>query len=277
VDSGYFCYAISYDPVQFELSQGDWAVVLHLNTVRSYRGNFALRGFLEEHLPPALPNGFSLQKHPRFFRITHEFDFDGPPADLPGVALEPMVTLFRTTHPALDRLFREIELADQDRTQPLHSSDGGVDRSTAANPDRPGPKGILNRAIPAAVRSRVLKTHGRICHLCGKPIESEADLHIDHVIPWAQGGTTHDENLRPAHRRCNLLKGAGDKVLPPEQRSPPKVRPEWRKIRRGFPVLLRSVNFHEGRGRLTQSCDSSAVAASSIWRGVNRCLRSFQA
>jgi 5-methylcytosine-specific restriction endonuclease McrA len=54
----------------------------------------------------------------------------------------------------------------------------------------------------------VLAVHGMTCHICKDAIESMADLHFDHVIPLARGGTHTYDNLKPAHARCNIRKGA---------------------------------------------------------------------
>ncbi|MCA1569325.1 MAG: HNH endonuclease [Chloroflexi bacterium] len=42
---------------------------------------------------------------------------------------------------------------------------------------------------------RVLRRHGRICHVCGL---GGADQ-VDHVIPTFEGGPDTDENKRPIH------------------------------------------------------------------------------
>lgn len=52
----------------------------------------------------------------------------------------------------------------------------------------------------------ILTEHGMVCHLCGGGIEP-GDLHFDHVIPLARGGTHTYDNIRPAHAGCNLRKG----------------------------------------------------------------------
>lgn len=54
----------------------------------------------------------------------------------------------------------------------------------------------------------LLAEHGMVCHICGLPIESRADMHFDHVIPLSRGGAHSAENIRPAHAFCNLSKGA---------------------------------------------------------------------
>lgn len=63
------------------------------------------------------------------------------------------------------------------------------------------------RAVPLALRFRVLeRDHGR-CVLCGATAASGARLHVDHVVPWSHGGRTEMENLQSLCERCNLGKG----------------------------------------------------------------------
>lgn len=56
------------------------------------------------------------------------------------------------------------------------------------------------------------------CHLCGKPVDSDrsgmdpAGPTIDHLIPVSQGGADIPENVRLAHRVCNVRRGAGGSV-----------------------------------------------------------------
>ncbi len=60
----------------------------------------------------------------------------------------------------------------------------------------------------------LLTGQGFACYLCGDPIDpvikhpDPASPSVDHVIPLALGGTGLRENLRAAHLRCNLKKGA---------------------------------------------------------------------
>lgn len=60
-------------------------------------------------------------------------------------------------------------------------------------------------AIPAAMRSRVMERDGARCTYCGT---TEGAMHLDHVVPYARGGKTTDENLVVACAPCNLSKGA---------------------------------------------------------------------
>lgn len=55
----------------------------------------------------------------------------------------------------------------------------------------------------AELRDQVLSVSD-ICHLCGKP---GADT-VDHIIARKHGGGHELDNLAPAHRSCNLARGA---------------------------------------------------------------------
>lgn len=57
------------------------------------------------------------------------------------------------------------------------------------------------------IRQRLIAEHGMVCALCGKPIESEHELTVDHIIPRAMGGATIYGNCQLAHKLCNLRKG----------------------------------------------------------------------
>lgn len=70
-----------------------------------------------------------------------------------------------------------------------------------------------------------------VCSICFRPIDLE--LHhlnawawtLDHVVPLASWpeGLLVESNLKPAHRRCNMLKGAGG--LPRVDR--PRASRKW--------------------------------------------------
>ena len=64
------------------------------------------------------------------------------------------------------------------------------------------------------IRQRLIAEHGMVCALCGKPIESEKELTVDHIIPRAMGGATIYGNCQLAHKSCNLRKG--NKYIDPE-------------------------------------------------------------
>lgn len=64
------------------------------------------------------------------------------------------------------------------------------------------------------IRQRLIAERGMVCGLCGKPIESESELTVDHIIPRAMGGSTTYENCQLAHKACNFRKG--NKYIDPE-------------------------------------------------------------
>jgi len=84
-------------------------------------------------------------------------------------------------------------------------------------PDPPKPERITRsdrKYIPAAVRDLVMRRDGRLCAYCGC---KDGPFHLDHIIPWARGGTHDAGNLTVACRTCNQSKG--DKT-PEEWRGP---------------------------------------------------------
>ena len=56
-------------------------------------------------------------------------------------------------------------------------------------------------------RDRIIRRDGGICHLCHQPGADSAD----HLVPYALGGTDHDDNLAAVHHntepRCNRIRG----------------------------------------------------------------------
>lgn len=58
-----------------------------------------------------------------------------------------------------------------------------------------------------------------VCWLCGRPPTPGDPLTLDHVVAVTAGGGNDPANLRPAHRRCNTLKGAGPAPPPRRARS----------------------------------------------------------
>lgn len=64
------------------------------------------------------------------------------------------------------------------------------------------------RAIPLSQRERILAKGNGLCGICGSPIRPYDEVHIDHIVPVARGGSDDDSNLQPAHGSCNRSKGA---------------------------------------------------------------------
>ena len=66
-----------------------------------------------------------------------------------------------------------------------------------------------SRSIPDRLRYQVLKRDMFKCCACGaSPAKDPSvELHIDHIIPWAKGGSTTMDNLQTLCSKCNLGKG----------------------------------------------------------------------
>ena len=64
---------------------------------------------------------------------------------------------------------------------------------------------------------KLVKIHGAICHICGKPINMDIKnicsekATIDHIIPMSRGGAHSWGNTAPAHYGCNSRKS--DKII----------------------------------------------------------------
>lgn len=58
--------------------------------------------------------------------------------------------------------------------------------------------------LAESVRRRVIDRDGGRCLSCG----SDADLHVDHIVPRASGGKTEEGNLQTLCRACNQSKGS---------------------------------------------------------------------
>lgn len=58
----------------------------------------------------------------------------------------------------------------------------------------------------AQVANMAVEQKGR-CAICHMPLEA-GDLHVDHTIPVAAGGSNAARNLRLVHSHCNLSRGA---------------------------------------------------------------------
>ena len=78
-----------------------------------------------------------------------------------------------------------------------------VERVVFEGPDRIKNVGVRRRIFAGATR-RAVEVRDRECYhrLCDVPADR---CDIDHVVPWAEGGLTVDDNGRPAcryhHRR----------------------------------------------------------------------------
>ena len=64
-------------------------------------------------------------------------------------------------------------------------------------------------------RAQVLLRDGATCKMCGARPEHGAKLHVDHIVPYSNGGETILENLQILCEQCNI----GKSDIDPEQYS----------------------------------------------------------
>lgn len=62
------------------------------------------------------------------------------------------------------------------------------------------------RSLPVKLRWEILERDRFTCTYCGRPVSDGIQLHVDHVVPWADGGSDHRDNLVTACADCNLGK-----------------------------------------------------------------------
>lgn len=70
------------------------------------------------------------------------------------------------------------------------------------------------REINWHLRAKVLIKHSCICQMCGDSPAKNPDtvLHVDHILAWANGGETVEDNLQTLCAKCNI--GKSDQLLP---------------------------------------------------------------
>ena len=54
---------------------------------------------------------------------------------------------------------------------------------------------------------KILERDGYVCHICTGQVDT-SDIHFDHVVPLARGGTHTYDNIKVSHSLCNMRKGA---------------------------------------------------------------------
>ncbi len=66
-----------------------------------------------------------------------------------------------------------------------------------------------SRNVPLKMRLAVMKRDDYKCVLCGRSPATHAGvtLHLDHIVPYANGGETVKDNLRTLCEDCNWGKG----------------------------------------------------------------------
>jgi hypothetical protein len=76
----------------------------------------------------------------------------------------------------------------------------------------------------------IIERDGPNCFLCGDPFTKNQKITIDHWIPKAAGGTEDLENLRIAHKLCNVRKSD---LVPQDDNTVPMRPPKPVKRKKG--------------------------------------------
>jgi len=65
----------------------------------------------------------------------------------------------------------------------------------------------VNRSISRKMFLRIVRRDNQTCQICGKNLKEE-EIEIDHIIPFSEGGSTEESNLRVLCEDCNRRKRA---------------------------------------------------------------------
>ena len=108
-------------------------------------------------------------------------------------------------------VFSQFINTDDDRATTLISR---LDSSVRSEPN----KRRAPRDISWRLRVKVLIMNSCICQMCGdSPAKNpETVLHVDHILAWANGGETVEENLQTLCAVCNI--GKSDQLLPGQEK-----------------------------------------------------------
>ena len=119
-------------------------------------------------------------------------------------AVKPYQSRFGTWTKAL-RAFVEWVNSDSPEESPQLAGSKTADSIVR----RVSTKRRTRREISERQRFRILVRDGFHCSACGaSPLtQRDIELHVDHIVPWSQGGETTDDNLETKCKRCNLGKG----------------------------------------------------------------------
>lgn len=90
------------------------------------------------------------------------------------------------------------------------SNPGGVEHDTPDPQAFPGLGDVYSSPECAAIRRQVIEEEGRVCAECGKRINNDIDISVDHKLPRSKYPdlALDREGLCVLSRNCNSKKGA---------------------------------------------------------------------
>jgi 5-methylcytosine-specific restriction endonuclease McrA len=119
-------------------------------------------------------------------------------------------TYYRRFGPWSQALQEFVAWVNSDSSEQPRQEETETNRGALGSSIRVGPAKRRTRREPSErQRFRILVRDGFRCKACGaSPItQPGVELHVDHVLPWSQGGETTDDNLETKCKKCNLGKG----------------------------------------------------------------------
>ncbi len=110
---------------------------------------------------------------------------------------------FGSWRKALEKFIEYIDEKDE------HIQEDATENIQADNIKKEGNKRRTKRNISDRLRFTIFLRDGFRCQSCGRgPVATPGvELHVDHIVPWSQGGETEPANLQTKCKKCNLGKG----------------------------------------------------------------------
>lgn len=130
----------------------------------------------------------------------------------------------------------------------------------------------------AEILEAIAQRDGFHCYLCNKHFTDKAPPTIDHYIPLSRGGDWHIDNLKLAHRICNVRKG--NRIFVDGKLEPIKKRESYaaRKAKKRKALDDLCGSCHNGRrlghGERCKKCGAEpggTLVPQYLWRRPNDC------
>lgn len=105
----------------------------------------------------------------------------------------------------------------------------------------------------------LVERDGAYCVICSKDFSINTEMTIDHWIPKSAGGSDDLDNLRLAHRNCNVWKG--DRIPNPDGTLPSIIKKQ--KVEKINKKALKESICHKcNNGRLLKQSEICSVCSS---------------
>lgn len=114
-------------------------------------------------------------------------------------------------------------------------------------------------AVIDALRDLLWSRDRGLCGICGEAV-SRAEMQIDHIQPRSLNGPDSFDNLRPAHRLCNMRRGNRDHAIA-ESAAPYALRLSGRLHQE---LKQRAAESGQSMNRLINATLAAAVAEAKL-------------